>query len=169
MAEEKKRLEWWQQFPLDREAVTNLRYMLDIPETEEFPESLWKVMALHKVLLERFQSQIWSSESLAQMIVVSQAFNAYNAVRSDNIRFVAGEKVFVTKAQREGVYWFAGPFARHVVNCHGDIFLVKAADIDAPEAAIVGSELNRHAKTGAKIDEAVQKANAKPAESANAA
>jgi hypothetical protein len=148
MSEPKKRLENWQKFPLEGETVQNLRYMLDLEADEDFPEDMWKVMALHKALGIRFQQDAWSSSRLAQMVIDSGKLREY----SSNVLFVPGETVFVTKVQRDGVYWFPGPMERHIVNCHGDIYLVKTTDIEAPQAAVADSELNRLSRVGERME-----------------
>lgn len=152
MAYEKKPLENWQKFTLtDGSVLSNLRYMLDVGPGEEFSEELWKVMALHKCLESNFVNSEWSPAILCSMVIESGWVRNYQS----NIKFLPGEKVFVTKVQREGIYWFCGPMNRHMVNCQGDIFLVRASEIEAPEAAISDSALNRHARLGEKIDAAV--------------
>jgi len=153
MAYEKQKLENWQKFPLtDSVIVGNLRTMLDLEDGEDFPEELWKVMAIHKCLESHFMINPMSPRDLASLVVESAALrHPYGS----NIKFVPGERVFVTKVQREGTYWFCAPHNRHMVNCQGDIFLVKASEIEAPESAISGSTFNKNAALGAKISASV--------------
>lgn len=152
MAYEKKPLEPWQKFPLhDGGILPKLRIMLDIEEGEDLPERVWRVLALHKCTESLFNCDPMNARDLTDVII--QAENLPD--RDSNIQYIPGERVFVTKVQREGIYWFVAPMNRHMVNCQGDVFLVKASDIDAPDAALRKSELNRLAKLGAKVDVAI--------------
>lgn len=141
-------LESWQKFPLtDGQIARNLRSMLRLSEQEDIPEALWVVMGIHHALERQFISHPWSHRDLAAMIVEAQAILPSLGKACE---FVRGATIQLTHLGREGKYWNPAPLGLHLVNCDGDVFLVKAEDIDAPEAAIFGSKLNVDARRGIK-------------------
>lgn len=142
------KLESWQKFPLtDGQIARNLRSMLRLADDEEIPEALWVVMGIHHALERQFISHPWSHRDLAAMIVEAQAILPS---LNKNCEFVRGSTILLTHLGREGKYWNPAPLGMHLVNCDGDVYLVKTADIDAPEAAIFGSKLNVDARRGIK-------------------
>lgn len=146
-----KKLERWQKFPLDRECVSNLRALLGLTDEQEFPESVWKILAVHKALERQFGDRLWTFERLVNIIIAAADHKSFNHGGTEIQRFVPGSPVFCEDVQRHGIYWFLGPFHKHMINCDGDLYLVKAEDLRAPESSIANSELLKNAALGAAI------------------
>lgn len=157
MTTEPKRLEKWQKFPLgDSRIAINLRAMLGLQDDEEIPETVWIVMGIHRALERQFIGNPWSPRDLASMIVESQALlpTMRNATK-----YVRGSDVFIENVGREGKYWNPGPLGLHLINCDGDVYLVKTESLKASQAAITNSQLNKDAKEGSLMRQLADELN----------
>ncbi|MHB1950119.1 MAG: hypothetical protein ACYCQK_01440 [Acidiferrobacteraceae bacterium] len=149
----KKRLQFWQKFPIDAESAEMARAMLDLEPDDELPEALWIILGIHKAMERRFMVRPFTQREMAAMIIETQF--VLPSLRS-HTKYVPGERVFVKSLNREAFYWHVGPCNKHLVNCYGDVFLVNCRDIEATEAATTNSTLNKDAAVGAQLRRATE-------------
>lgn len=145
---EKPRPPWWKRFRVDTDAILNIRAMLDLTDEEELPEALWIVMGIRKALERRFIAQPWGCDKLVQMIIETWTVLPTLNNKTD---FVPGDMVRVIPANRDGAYWHPAPLGKHLINCHGDLFIVRTDEIEAPPSAIPDSEFSKDAAKGALL------------------
>lgn len=145
------RLQAWQKFPnLDPEVSSTLRAMLFIDDDEELPENLWIIMGIHRAIECRFGSSPWSWRDLANMIV-EMAFLNVSQVASST-KYIPGSEVTVKTMNINATYWSpVGSLGLHLLNSHGNLYLVPSSAIKAHDVAVAGSQLNLNARAGERI------------------
>jgi hypothetical protein len=145
----KPKLELWKKFVIDIDVIRNLRTMIGLDYDEELPEALWIMLALHKAYARQFTDHSWGFESLANIIV--QTHTLLPTMRHQtNLPYIPGSTVLVKTLNRSGRYWHPAPLGMHLVNCQGDVFVVKSEHLEMDESAVFDSELNKNARVGAQ-------------------
>lgn len=144
---EKPRMAWWKNPPVTREVVQRLRDILHLTEEDELPEAVCVLLGMRSAIDTMYSSGEIPHSTLVDIVLQSHLL----PLLSGKPWITPGSTVTIKSQNREAVYVCAGPLGKDLVNRYGVWFLVDPEDIEADEAVIVDSTVNRHAKIGEKI------------------
>lgn len=157
---EEKKLQHWQKCHIDQDALVMIRMMLRLDDYDELPEKVWRTILLHKALNVRFPDPAWSVRDITNLLITS---DMWVPPKSGSVKYVPGCQVTVTSIQRDGIYCFAALYGQHVVNCQGDIYLVRTDELKIHEINRIGSQEHKALQFARKIGKVKPEALEEPA------